>query len=225
MREDRQHYVGCFDWGNRSPIAVLAIATSRAREGAGPLRDVVLARQWLAGGYPAIAEAATLCASYDVAPVVSNEEVPRAIRDAALSFGMTLSHRETKEEDYRSMFESLRLMTEMGGVRLPKDPFVMQDLLSLYRHLSSQGKPSIYVPTAKTGRHAEFAPVIARVATMPCAVPAPPKRRRTMQERFEENERKHLDAAERKLEAKFTSRAQSRVGDWSLSAFRSRVQR
>jgi hypothetical protein len=169
-------YFAAMDPGTRANAWTLAIA--HAEEVLGPpvlegarsrtARFVVdLVRQWRPSkGEPlspavVLAEVATACRSYGVRAVTSDGWSADAIRDIAHPLGLEVQIENPTAHSNLELYENLRTRVVQGLVELPPVPELRADLLRVRKRVTQVGL-SIVLPRTSDGRHADYAPSVAK---------------------------------------------------------------
>lgn len=169
---------------------------------------VVLVRQWVpAPGAPldlddVIREVAAAVAPYGVTHIRTDGWSADALRALARRYGVHLGSVEWTEEDRIRAYEELRTLLGTRAVDLPPDAYVRSDLLGVRRRASGS-TVRIVLPTTTDGRHCDFAPGLALVASKVGAA-----ERRTREETAEE---KRMRVAGEREAARLEAQARARL--------------
>jgi hypothetical protein len=174
--EAGHHYVATMDAGTRSNAWTLAVATVRLVEGR-LVRTVVLARQWQGSRLlpldpdVVLAEIAALLKPYRVTHVTSDAWSLDALRAVARRYGLGIIDKTVTTPMRLQLYETMRMLVASREIEFPPDPVVRADLVSVRKRVTQSGI-SIELPRSSDGRHADFAPALALLASEPISAPA-----------------------------------------------------
>lgn len=175
-RQDQHHYAAAMDPATRGNSWTLVIAT-RARRGDRVKQVVVFARQWIGSKTKPLSpdavlrEQAELLLAYGVTAAATDQHSADANRDIARRHNLTLYDKAATHGENIELFESLRTKFADGLIEIPDDPVLRSDLLSIRKRITST--ISIVLPRTPDGRHADYAPALARVISMSVREPPP----------------------------------------------------
>lgn len=159
-RQEHAKYVAGMDPGTRGNAWTLVIAAQL--DG---VRRVVLAKQWIGTSTAPLSPAvvmhdiATLCHSYGIRSVWSDQYSVDAIRDLAAQSGLNVAQCTWKEQEKTQHYMALRARIVEGQVDLPPLPTLLSDLRRVNRKATAGGV-RIVLPQTGDGRHCDFAPSV-----------------------------------------------------------------
>jgi hypothetical protein len=174
--ERGHHYAATMDAGTRSNAWTLAVATIRLVEGRF-VRTVALAKQWQGSRVEpldpdvVLAEIASLLKPYRVAYITSDAWSLDALRAVARRYGLGIIDKTVTAPMRLQLYETMRMMVASGEIEFPPDPVVRADLVSVRKRVTQSGI-SIELPRTSDGRHADYAPALALLASERIAAPA-----------------------------------------------------
>lgn len=177
--EKNTYYAAAMDPATRGNAWTLAIVKGLGLGGPGgimPTYEVVLAKQWV-GSKAAplrpdavLAEVATVCQSYGVDSVVSDQHAIDAVQDLAMNHGLTVIEHAWTAENRLKLVENVRLLISEGCLRVPADPVLRSDLLTAKKRVTQNGV-TLVLPKSSEGRHCDFVPALASALAYPPDMP------------------------------------------------------
>ena len=212
-REAGHTFLGAIDPATRGNAWTLVVATRKRRADGRYYTAVVLAKQWQGSKTDpldpdrVLAEIAALLKGYGLAAVWTDQLAADFVRSIASRHGLSVNVETVGATSKVAMFESLRMRLADDGLELPDDPMVRADLLSVRKRVTMNGL-AIELPRTADGRHADYAPALALVAS------------KTREEPQEEDTRpEYLSPAwyenyERLQQEAYTAVGAAREGDW-----------
>lgn len=202
--EEGHWYAAASDPATRGNAWTLAVATRALREGR-VKHVVVFTKQWIGSKKAPLSpdlvlkEQAEILRGYGVKSCATDQHSADANRDIARRYGLNLYDVTATSASNLEMYESLRTKLADNDVELPRDPVVRGDLLAIRKKIGAS--ISIVLPRTPDGRHADFAPAIARVVGMHVRsppMPKPPKTAADVQREMFEEAKKRVRARRRK---------------------------
>lgn len=174
-----QQYAATMDPATRGNAWTFTIGTCIGFGGPGgimPIYQCVVARQWIgAKAAPlnvdtVLGEIASLCAGYGLASVMTDQYGFDMLTVIAERHGLALVAQIYDTEKFVKMCEALRLFISNECFELPPDNVVRQDLLAARKRVTVNGY-RVILPRTGDGRHADYVPALALLASFP---PGPP---------------------------------------------------
>jgi hypothetical protein len=169
-RETGHTYVAAMDPGTRGNAWTLVVATRKLRADGRQHTAVALAKQWQGSKTDpldpdrVLAEIAALVKGYGVEGVWTDQLAADFVRSIAFRHGLGVNVETVGATSKVAMFESFRMRLADDGLELPDDPMVRGDLLSVRKRVTMNGL-AIELPRTADGRHADYAPALALVAS------------------------------------------------------------
>jgi hypothetical protein len=169
-REAGHAYVAAMDPGTRGNAWTLVVATRKRRADRRCYTAVVLAKQWQGSKTDpldpdrVLAEIAALVKGYGAAGVWTDQLAADFVRSIAFRHGLGVNVETVGTTSKVAMFESFRMRLADNGLELPDDPMVRADLLSVRKRVTMNGL-AVELPRTADGRHADYAPALALVAS------------------------------------------------------------
>lgn len=200
-------YVAAMDPATRGNAWTLVVATRAVRDGR--VKSVVaFARQWVGSKKEPLSpdavlkEQAGILIGYGLKICSTDQHSADANRDIAKRYGLHLYDVTATHASNLEMYESLRTKLADGDVEFPNEPVLRADLLAIRKKVGTT--VSIVLPRTPDGRHADFAPAVARAIAEPCRNPVMQKPPKTA-----EDEQREMFAAAKKR-ARLRERAADR---------------
>lgn len=161
-REAGHGYVAAMDPATRSNAWTLVIADRFEDK-----KRIVYAKQWQ--GTPVkplspkavLGEVATICHSYGIDWAYTDQWSADAIVDLGHDQGLSLIIEPWNAANKFNAFQGLRANILDGRIELPPDNEVTKDLGAVKKVVTASGV-TIHLPKTGDGRHADYAPAIAR---------------------------------------------------------------
>ncbi len=121
-------------------------------------------------------EIAAVLASYNLAQVETDQYYVDALQDHARDAKVALIQSSLDETEKAQRYLSLRTKLAEGDLELHPDPTFLADLRRVKRKVTQRGI-QIVLPVTSDGRHCDYAPSLALVATRPLHdIKDPPRR-------------------------------------------------
>lgn len=139
---------------------------------------VAVARQWIGSKVEPLSpdvivkEIAGICKTYGVDVVTTDQYAADALRDIAERHGIVLRIETITAQRKVELFQDLQTKIAEESIELPPDPVVRADLLSVRKRVTQNGI-GIELPKTADGRHADYAPALALLASVPLRDPDP----------------------------------------------------
>lgn len=173
-RKERIVYVAAMDPGTRGNAWTLCIAGL-----VDGVRTVALAKEWIGSTATPLSpatvlhEIASLCHSYGIHIVQTDQHSFDALRDLASMTGLTLSQCTWNEAEKTRHYLQARAWLVDGDVELPPDARLLTDLRRVQRKAVASGI-RIALPKTGDGRHCDYAPAVVLALCKVEAEQAPP---------------------------------------------------
>jgi hypothetical protein len=179
-REDGVEYAAAIDPGTRGNAWTFVVAAKRLVNGL-VRRSVVHAREWRGTSAQPLSPKATLreikptLESYGTDMLWTDQASGDALRDLAADLGISLIIEPWTQTNKITSYKNLQTWVRDDVLELPPIEHVKQDLLGVRRKYTRSG---VTIDLLKTpdGRHSDYAPAIAIVASKLYTDPVPPKR-------------------------------------------------
>jgi hypothetical protein len=139
---------------------------------------VVLAKQWIGSKVEPLSpdtvmrEIAATCKTYGIDVVTTDQYAADALRDIAERYGLALRVETITAQRKVELFQDLQTKIGEESIELPPDPVLRADLLSVRKRVTQNGI-GIELPKTSDGRHADYAPAVALLASIPLRDPDP----------------------------------------------------
>jgi hypothetical protein len=163
--EQGPEHLAFMDPATRSNAWTLGIAKRH-----GGVTKICLTREWKPRvGEPlrpkaVLAEIADECRRYGVSHAYTDQYSADALVDIARDHGLPLIVEPWTAADRTQIYMQLAAEVAEGRVELPNDEQVLRDLRAIRKRVTQNGI-SVVLPQTSDGRHADFAPVIAKAVS------------------------------------------------------------
>jgi hypothetical protein len=156
-------YAAAIDPATRGNAWTLVVATRQ-----GDRKVIATARQWQGSSMEplrpreVLEEIAGILRNYELDWCYTDQFAADALRDIAGDSGLTLSVEDWTAKEKVRLFNNLATQMADGCVELPPDEQLAKDLKVVKRRATQNGV-TIVLPKTSDGRHADYAPALARV--------------------------------------------------------------
>lgn len=178
--EEGLSYRAAMDPATRGNAWTLVIATKAMRDER--LKQVVvLNRQWIGSKVnpldpdEVLKEMAEILQPYGLNAAETDQFAADFIKAIARRYGLYLYDKASTQAENVELFTSLATKLADSEIELPNDPVIRSDLMAIRKNVKSSIR--IVLPRTPDGRHADYAPPIARLMASPVSDPTalPPK--------------------------------------------------
>lgn len=171
-------YGATMDPATRGNAWTFTVGAKKRGEGVRNKIVVTLAKQWIGSKVEPLSpdavmcEIGAICKTYGVDVVTTDQYAADALRDIAERHGIVLRIETITAQRKVELFQDLQTKIAEESIELPPDPVVRADLLSVRKRVTQNGI-AIELPKTSDGRHADYAPAMALLASVPLRDPDP----------------------------------------------------